>query len=75
LGHFLLTRLLLDNLKNAKGGDPRIVYIGTETHNPSSIAGKVPPRADLGDLTGMEKGLAGEHSMIDDKKFNPTKGK
>lgn len=39
LGHFLLCNLLIDELKQA-----RVVFIGTETHNPGSIAGKIPPQ-------------------------------
>lgn len=40
LGHFLLCNLLIDELKKS-----RVVFIGTETHNPGSIAGKIPPQA------------------------------
>lgn len=39
LGHFLLCNLLIDELKQS-----RVVFIGTETHNPGSIAGKIPPQ-------------------------------
>lgn len=39
LGHFLLVNLLLDELKQS-----RVIFIGTETHNPGSIAGKIPPQ-------------------------------
>ncbi|KAA8494935.1 Protochlorophyllide reductase A, chloroplastic [Porphyridium purpureum] len=75
LGHFLLAHLLADDLrKSARTGlAPRLVFLGTETHNPDSIAGKVPPQADLGRLAGLEKGLCGENAMIDGKKFEPTK--
>ncbi|CAN0479614.1 unnamed protein product, partial [Laminaria digitata] len=48
LGHFLLVNLLLDELKQS-----RVIFIGTETHNPGSIAGKIPPQAHLGDLEGL----------------------
>ncbi|CAN0107879.1 unnamed protein product [Discosporangium mesarthrocarpum] len=64
LGHFLLCNLLLDELKNS-----RVIFIGTETHNPGSIAGKIPPQAHLGDLSG----LAANGDMIDGGKFEPTK--
>uniref|UniRef100_A0A7S1TKW4 protochlorophyllide reductase n=1 Tax=Erythrolobus australicus TaxID=1077150 RepID=A0A7S1TKW4_9RHOD len=75
LGHFLLAHLLVSDLhKSAKTGlSPRLVFIGTETHNPDSIAGKVPPQADLGQLQGLLKGLGEEAPMIDGKKFEPTK--
>ena len=39
LGHFLLVNLLLEELKQS-----RVIFIGTETHNPGSIAGKIPPQ-------------------------------
>ncbi|CAN0061646.1 unnamed protein product [Ascophyllum nodosum] len=64
LGHFLLVNLLLDDLKQS-----RVIFIGTETHNPGSIAGKIPPQAHLGDLEGLAKNEA----MIDGVKFEPTK--
>eukprot|EP00183_Erythrolobus_madagascarensis_P007070 CAMPEP_0185844010 /NCGR_PEP_ID=MMETSP1354-20130828/339_1 /TAXON_ID=708628 /ORGANISM="Erythrolobus madagascarensis, Strain CCMP3276" /LENGTH=418 /DNA_ID=CAMNT_0028543615 /DNA_START=128 /DNA_END=1384 /DNA_ORIENTATION=- len=75
LGHFLLSHLLVSDLhKSARSGlSPRLVFIGTETHNPDSIAGKVPPQADLGQLKGLLKGLGAESPMIDGKKFEPTK--
>jgi len=48
LGHFLLC-LLLDDLRT----HPlrmRLVILGTVTHNPDELGGKIPPRPDLGDL-------------------------
>jgi protochlorophyllide reductase len=53
LGHFLLAGLMVPKLKAAEGFDPRIVFLGTDTHNPDSIAGKIPPQADLGELSGL----------------------
>eukprot|EP00179_Madagascaria_erythrocladioides_P003895 CAMPEP_0198311838 /NCGR_PEP_ID=MMETSP1450-20131203/3446_1 /TAXON_ID=753684 ORGANISM="Madagascaria erythrocladiodes, Strain CCMP3234" /NCGR_SAMPLE_ID=MMETSP1450 /ASSEMBLY_ACC=CAM_ASM_001115 /LENGTH=385 /DNA_ID=CAMNT_0044014753 /DNA_START=23 /DNA_END=1180 /DNA_ORIENTATION=- len=71
LGHFLLANLLLPKLT---GSQPRVVFIGTETHNPDSIAGKIPPQANLGDLSGLENALQdGSFSMIDGKGYEPTK--
>ncbi|CAM9643979.1 unnamed protein product, partial [Hapterophycus canaliculatus] len=64
LGHFLLCNLLIDELKKS-----RVVFIGTETHNPGSIAGKIPPQAHLGDL----QGLARNEPMVDGVKYEPTK--
>jgi protochlorophyllide reductase len=76
LGHFLLSHLLVDDLKTSSrtGLNPRVIFLGTETHNPNSPAGKVPPRADLGNLAGLMRGLnSRETCMIDGKKFEPTK--
>lgn len=53
LAHFLLASLMVQKLKPADNYDPRIVFLGTDTHNPDSIAGKIPPQADLGDLSGL----------------------
>ncbi|CAB1098758.1 unnamed protein product [Ectocarpus sp. CCAP 1310/34] len=64
LGHFLLVNLLIDELKQS-----RVVFIGTETHNPGSIAGKIPPQAHLGDLDGLAK----NEPMVDGVKYEPTK--
>mmetsp|Transcript_16376 Transcript_16376/g.33371 ORF Transcript_16376/g.33371 Transcript_16376/m.33371 type:complete len:383 (-) Transcript_16376:601-1749(-) len=70
LGHFLLANLLLPLMT---GNQPRMVFIGTETHNPDSIAGKIPPQARLGTLAGLESGLSGKYVMIDGGDFEPTK--
>ncbi len=72
LGHFLLCKLLLDDLKNSTK-QPRLVILGTVTHNPKELGGKIPPRADLGNLEGLEAGLQHPHSMIDGKEFNSVK--
>jgi len=50
--HFLCN-LLLDDLKNSPSSDPRLVILGTVTHNPDELGGKIPPRPDLGDLKGF----------------------
>lgn len=71
LGHFLLCNLMLEDLKNSS--QPRLVILGTVTHNPNELAGKIPPRADLGDLKGFEEGFKDPYSMIDGKKFEPVK--
>jgi len=75
LGHFLLAHLLSEDLHKSErtGLSPRLVFLGTETHNPDSIAGKVPPQADLGDLRGLDAGLGDDCPMLDGKKFEPTK--
>ena len=73
LGHFLLCNLLLEDLKNSSHSSPRLVILGTVTHNPDELGGKIPPRPDLGDLKGFAEGFKEPISMIDGKKFEPVK--
>jgi protochlorophyllide reductase len=73
LGHFLLCNLLLEDLKTSGSADPRLVILGTVTHNPNELGGKIPPRPDLGELKGFEEGFKSPHTMIDGKKFEPVK--
>jgi protochlorophyllide reductase len=73
LGHFLLCNLLLEDLKHAASGEPRLVILGTVTHNPDELGGKIPPRPDLGDLKGFADGFKAPIAMIDGKKFEPVK--
>ncbi len=73
LGHFLLCNLMLEDLKKSSFADPRLVILGTVTHNPDELGGKIPPRPDLGDFEGFVAGFKGTHVMIDDKKFEPVK--
>lgn len=70
LGHFLLVNLLLPKLKFSKG---RVVFLATQTHNPDTLPGKIPPQADLGDLGGMLDGFKNLPGTIDGKRFEPTK--
>lgn len=70
LGHFLLANLLLPSLKLSKG---RCVFIGTQTHNPDTLPGMIPPQADLGELQGMVSGFKNLPGTIDGKKYEPTK--
>lgn len=68
LGHFLLANLLLEDLKEAPENNPagpRLVIVGSITGNTNTLAGNVPPKADLGDLSGLASGA----SMIDGKEF------
>lgn len=71
LGHFLLCNLMLEDLKHS--ADPRLVILGTVTHNPDELGGKIPPRPDLGNFEGFEAGFKAPISMIDGKKFEPVK--
>jgi protochlorophyllide reductase len=73
LGHFLLCNLLLEDLKNSPAPDKRLVILGTVTHNPDELGGKIPPRPDLGNLEGFAAGFKEPVSMIDGKKFEPVK--
>jgi protochlorophyllide reductase len=73
LGHFLLCNLMLEDLKKSPAADKRLVILGTVTHNPDELGGKIPPRPDLGDLQGFEQGFKAPISMIDGKKFEPVK--
>lgn len=72
LGHFLLCNLMLEDLKSSSSS-PRLVILGTVTHNPDELGGKIPPRPDLGDLKGFAEGFKQPISMIDGKKFEPVK--
>ncbi|MCF2147239.1 protochlorophyllide reductase [Desmonostoc muscorum LEGE 12446] len=72
LGHFLLCNLLLEDLKKSSS-QPRLVILGTVTHNPDELGGKIPPRPDLGDFQGFAEGFKDPISMIDGKKFEPVK--
>lgn len=73
LGHFLLCNLMLEDLKKASVSKPRLIILGTVTHNPKELGGKIPPRPDLGELKGFEAGFKQPISMIDGKKFEPVK--
>ena len=73
LGHFLLCNLMLEDLKHSSSSDPRLVILGTVTHNPDELGGKIPPRPDLGNLDGFAAGFKEPISMIDGKKFEPVK--
>uniref|UniRef100_B8HTD7 Protochlorophyllide reductase n=1 Tax=Cyanothece sp. (strain PCC 7425 / ATCC 29141) TaxID=395961 RepID=B8HTD7_CYAP4 len=73
LGHFLLCNLLLEDLKQSRVEDKRVVILGTVTHNPDELGGKVYPRPDLGKFEGFAAGFKEPVSMVDGKKFEPVK--
>ena len=74
-GHFLLSRLRLDDLKRANQPTARLVTLGTVTANSEEFGGKVPIPApsDLGNLQGLEAGFRNAVAMIDGKPFKPGK--
>lgn len=66
LGHFLLVNLLLNKIRLSKG---RVVFLATQTHNPDTLPGRIPPQADLGDLIGLKNGFKSLPGTIDNKKI------
>ncbi|XP_015881452.3 protochlorophyllide reductase [Ziziphus jujuba] len=75
LGHFLLSRLLLDDIKQSDYPAKRLIIVGSITGNTNTLAGNVPPKANLGDLRGLTGGLNGINSsaMIDGGEFDGAK--
>ena len=73
LGHFLLCNLLLEDIKKSTYSDRRVVILGTVTHNPDELGGKIPPRPDLGDLEGFAAGFKEPITMANGKTFEPVK--
>lgn len=73
LGHFLLCNMMLEDMKKSTYLDRRMVILGTVTHNPDELGGKIPPRPDLGNLEGFAKGFRAPVSMADGRKFESVK--
>ncbi|KAJ9563253.1 hypothetical protein OSB04_008413 [Centaurea solstitialis] len=75
LGHFLLSRLLLDDLKQSDYPSKRLIIVGSITGNTNTLAGNVPPKANLGDMRGLAGGLTGVNgsAMIDGGDFDGAK--
>ncbi|GFS29798.1 protochlorophyllide oxidoreductase A [Actinidia rufa] len=75
LGHFLLSRLLLDDLKQSDYPSKRLIIVGSITGNTNTLAGNVPPKANLGDMRGLAGGLSGLNSsaMVDGGEFDGAK--
>eukprot|EP00246_Nothoceros_aenigmaticus_P003484 TRINITY_DN14649_c0_g1_i1.p1 TRINITY_DN14649_c0_g1~~TRINITY_DN14649_c0_g1_i1.p1 ORF type:complete len:395 (+),score=67.14 TRINITY_DN14649_c0_g1_i1:141-1325(+) len=75
LGHFLLARLLLEDLEKAESDSKRLIIVGSITGNTNTLAGNVPPKANLGDLRGLSGGLNGVNCspMIDGGEFDGAK--
>ncbi|GAB4238657.1 MAG: protochlorophyllide reductase [Stanieria sp.] len=75
LGHYLLCRLMLDDLMRSPSADKRLVILGTVTANPKELGGKIPIPAppDLGNLEGFEAGFKEPITMINGKQFKSGK--
>ncbi|KAG1355156.1 protochlorophyllide reductase [Cocos nucifera] len=75
LGHFLLARELLEDLKTSDYPSKRLIIVGSITGNTNTLAGNVPPKANLGDLRGLAGGLNGPNgsTMIDGGRFDGAK--
>ncbi|KAM1655382.1 hypothetical protein ACFX1Q_008271 [Malus domestica] len=75
LGHFLLSRLLMEDLNKSDFPSRRLIIVGSITGNTNTLAGNVPPKANLGDLRGLAGGLNGLNSsaMIDGGDFDGAK--
>ncbi|XP_057796432.1 protochlorophyllide reductase-like [Salvia miltiorrhiza] len=75
LGHFLLARLLVHDFKKSDYPLKRLIIVGSITGNDNTLAGNVPPKANLGDLRGLAGGLngVGSSSMIDGGEFDGAK--
>ncbi|KAK7324592.1 hypothetical protein VNO77_28279 [Canavalia gladiata] len=75
LGHFLLARMMLEDLNKSDYPSKRLIIVGSITGNTNTLAGNVPPKANLGDLRGLAGGLNGLNSsaMIDGGDFDGAK--
>lgn len=52
----------------------RCIIVGSITGNTNTVAGNVPPKADLGDLSGLAAGISGKAAvMIDGKEYDGAK--
>mmetsp|Transcript_14372 Transcript_14372/g.16318 ORF Transcript_14372/g.16318 Transcript_14372/m.16318 type:complete len:418 (+) Transcript_14372:169-1422(+) len=68
LGHFLLVNLLRNDMKKSKGA--RVCIVGSITGNTNTVGGGlVYPRADLGNLQGLEGTGVKPVAMADGKPF------
>jgi protochlorophyllide reductase len=76
-GHYVLSRMLLENLKQtaAQHEHARLITLGTVTANSEEFGGKVPipAPADIGALDGLIAGFKAPIAMINGKPFKPGK--
>lgn len=73
LSHFLLCNVMLADMQRSSYRDRRMVILGTVTHNPDELGGKIPPRPDLGNFEGFEAGFKKPITMANGKAFEPVK--
>lgn len=74
LGHHLLSLLMLDDLAQAPDANmKRLIIVGSVTGNTNTLAGQVPPRAGLGDMSGLRNGFKNsdrnQGALIDGTRF------
>ena len=74
LGHHLLSLLLLDDLAKAPDASmKRLIIVGSVTGNTNTLAGQVPPRAGLGDMSGLKNAFKNsdrnQGALIDGTRF------
>ena len=74
-GHFLLSNLMLEDLKASSAPSRRLITLGTVTANSKELGGKIPipAPADLGNLAGLAGGFQAPIAMIDGKPFKAGK--
>jgi protochlorophyllide reductase len=76
-GHYVLSRMLLENLKQTatQHEHARLITLGTVTANSEEFGGKVPipAPADIGALEGLIAGFKAPIAMINGKPFKPGK--
>mmetsp|Transcript_18536 Transcript_18536/g.55329 ORF Transcript_18536/g.55329 Transcript_18536/m.55329 type:complete len:474 (-) Transcript_18536:760-2181(-) len=78
LAHFTMFNQLLPAVERhgrKTGTKPRMIIVGSITHNPTELAGKIPPQANLGNLEGLYAGgqVADGNVMIDGGRFDGPK--
>ncbi len=73
LSHFLLCNLMMEDMQKSPHWDRRIVILGTVTHNPDELGGKIPPQPNLGNLEGFAAGFKNPIMMADGKGFEPVR--
>lgn len=71
LGHFLLANMLMEDLK--KSEHKRMIIVGSITGNKNTLAGMIPPQADLGNLEGLAAGFKYPNVMINGGEFEGPK--
>lgn len=76
-GHYVLSRMLLENLTQTANNQEhaRLITLGTVTANSEEFGGKVPipAPADMGELEGLHAGFKAPIAMINGKPFKPGK--